>query len=240
MPLKAKDPKDEVLTGFGVERTVKEWAEDLDMKTSLLLYLVKQEGMTVEEVYEFRGFKYTPPKKRKRRISEAMQRTLDRMRTLLEMSGYSEEATDTLEVKRVGNNGHHAIFCEGELLGVYAYRTGGLKLSGGQGIPLMDMEWEDAKVCKNEKGLWDPHPDTHALMVKRAIRQDTKITVEEHERTIVENEGRAHIMYEGFGKQYTCTTWASVLRIPKTTLWRKLKKGYTIEDIAKERGIEKV
>lgn len=230
----------EVLPGYGAQHTAAEWAKLLDMKTSLFLYLTKTEGMTVEQVYEFRRMKYQPPKQRKPRISEAMQRTKERMKILLDVSDYGDEHTwDTIEVKRVGNNGHHAVIYNGDLLGVYAYRTGGLKLSGGQGIPLWDMEYEDAKVRRNEEGLWEPHPDTIAIMANRQIPAVTEDSRKYYDSITMEQASFKRETYEGFGKCYTCSTWASILKVPKTTLWRHLKRGKTIEEFAEERGIRK-
>lgn len=230
----------EMVEGFGTERTAAEWAGLLDMRLSLFLYCTKTEGMTVERLYEFRGLKYKPPKKRKPRESEAMLRTKERMRILLTMSGYSDDKTlDSIEVRRVGNNGTHAISCMGELLGLYAYRSGRLKLSGGQGLPLFELEWEDARIRQNKDGLWEPHPDTSALLIRRALPTTGEISQSEYDFIIAEHTKAGRVTYDGFGKRYTCATWASILRVPKSTLWRHLKRGQTIEEFAAERGIRR-
>lgn len=241
-----KRTAEEILTGYGAQHTAAEWAKLLDMKTGLFLYLTHTEGMTVEQVYEFRKMKYQPPKKRKPRISEAMERTKERMKILLDVSDYGDEDTwETIEVKRVGYNGIHAVSYLGKPLGTYKYRTGQLRLSGGQGIPLWDMEWEDAKICQNDAGLWEPHPDTHAIMQKRAIRSnaDDMKVLDAYEHAVEKAERAKSTgpeLYEGFGKRYTCPTWAKVLDVPERTLRYNLKQGKTIEEFAAERGIRKI
>lgn len=234
----------EVIAGFGVEHTATEWANLLDMKLSLFLYCTKTEGMTVEKLYELRGFKYQPPKQRKPRESQAMLKTKERMRILLIISGYGDNDTlDSIEVKRVGNNGLHAVSCMGKPLGAYKYRSGRLTLSGGQGIPLWDMEWEDARICQNSAGLWEPHPETKTLLVKRKLSKPAEINQSEYDYLIQKHtpaEGGGRQTYEGFGKRLTAAAWARVLQVPRNTLGRHLKRGETIEEFAASRGIRKI
>lgn len=43
--------------------------------------------------------------------------------------------------------------------------------------------------------------------------------------------------YEGFGESHSCPEWSLLLNIPRNSLWRYLKKGQTIEEIAQARSI---
>jgi transcriptional regulator of acetoin/glycerol metabolism len=43
--------------------------------------------------------------------------------------------------------------------------------------------------------------------------------------------------YEGFGLLLSGPAWSALSGIPRNTLWRRLKKGMTIEEIYAERGL---
>ena len=64
--------------------------------------------------------------------------------------------------------------------------------------------------------------------IKDLIRAD--LLKEEHEMV----RGQK---YEGFGETHSCPEWSLLLNIPRNTLWRHLKKGETIEEIALSRNI---
>lgn len=44
--------------------------------------------------------------------------------------------------------------------------------------------------------------------------------------------------YEGFGENLTLAGWARIFGLPRTTIWRYLKRGLTIEEIAYIRGVK--
>ena len=44
--------------------------------------------------------------------------------------------------------------------------------------------------------------------------------------------------YDGFGEQHSGAKWARLLNLPRNSLWRYLKKGLTIEEIAQVRNIK--
>jgi len=84
------------------------------------------------------------------------------------MSGYIETDGDKdhIEVECYGTNCSHLVRFKGEPVGVYSYKTGGLKLSGGEGLNLADLDWEATKIKKNDLGLWEVHPQTRRIMVE--------------------------------------------------------------------------
>lgn len=43
---------------------------------------------------------------------------------------------------------------------------------------------------------------------------------------------------EGFGEKHSITQWSKRLGVPKTSLWKYLRKGLTIEEVCELRGIE--
>lgn len=45
------------------------------------------------------------------------------------------------------------------------------------------------------------------------------------------------LKYPGFGEEHTGAEWARLLNLPRNSLWRYLKKGLTIEEVAEIRGI---
>lgn len=44
-----------------------------------------------------------------------------------------------------------------------------------------------------------------------------------------------HRTYDGFGEKHTAAQWAKLLGLPRTSLWRYLKNGLSIEDVARIR-----
>lgn len=44
--------------------------------------------------------------------------------------------------------------------------------------------------------------------------------------------------FEGFGEKHHGAEWASLLGVPRNSLWRYLNAGLNIEQIAKKRGVE--
>ena len=47
-----------------------------------------------------------------------------------------------------------------------------------------------------------------------------------------------HQLIPGFSEKYGPSEWARRLGLSRTSLWRYLKKGLTIEEIAEVRGIK--
>lgn len=230
------------IKAYDVELTTREWADRLGLEPQELMHYIHK-GLTVEELFTLRGPKYKPPKPRKPRESKQMVATKERMAILLEMSGIADRNdTEGLEVERLGTGTNHAVHYKGELVGVYNYKTGRLRLSDGQGIPLGDMEWEDAKIVRNDDGKWSPHSDTHRILLNRAVKTDTineddAAAVYNLHKQAEETRKSKHQTYEGFGKRYTCKAWAHILGIPYQSMWWYLNKGYSIEEVAERRGI---
>ena len=48
-----------------------------------------------------------------------------------------------------------------------------------------------------------------------------------------------HKTFEGFGERLTLAEWSRRLGLNRASIWRYLKRGLTIEDIAKLRGLLK-
>lgn len=232
------------IEGFGVELSSTEWAELLGVSVGTIHYWVEKEGKTIQDIYTMLGRRPKLPKERKPRESAQMVKTKERMAILLEMSGVADrnEAIKDLTISRVGNNGRHRVDYKGQLIGVYAYRTGALSLSGGQGVPLGTLEWEDAKVVIGSDGLWHVHPDTHGLLVRQAIRpaeEEAELTsVYQNAKQVEEMRSTSQRTYEGFGKSLTATQWERVLGVSHATLWRALQRGENIEAFAERRGIK--
>lgn len=228
---------------YGEELTVTAWAERLGVDAELI-YLCLRDGKNIADIHALLGQPYNPPKTRKSREGARMAATRERMAILLEMSEIAEreEAARDLAISRVGNNGHHRVAYKCSLLGVYNYKTGGLQLSGGSGIPLFDLEWEDVKVIQDARGLWHPHPDTQRICIDRALKKHhNRIgdvtayheSLKKAEELRKDNRKR----YEGFGKQYTCAQWERVLGVSHSTLWRALSRGESVEEFAERQGI---
>ena len=158
---------------YGEELTASEWAERLGVEPDLILLCV-QAGRSVAEIHALLKQPYKPPKTRKPREGAQMLRTKERMAILLEVSGIADrnEAANDLTVQRVGTHSWHAVHYQGSRLGVYDYKAEALRLSGGQTLPLGLLAWKDAKVLHGADGLWRSHPDTHLLLVQRAINDE--------------------------------------------------------------------
>lgn len=54
------------------------------------------------------------------------------------------------------------------------------------------------------------------------------------ERVAKRWEGK-EIKHTGFGEKHTCAEWARRLDLPRNSLWRYLKNGLSIEEIAEIR-----
>lgn len=228
---------------YGENLSIYEWAERLGVTVDLL-YLCLEAGKSIAEIHVLLGKPYTPPKTRKPRESAQMIRTKERMAILLEMSEITDRVTaiDDITVERVGTHSLHGVYYNGSMLGVYNYKDGSLRLSGGQGIPLWSLEWEDAKVIQGPDGRWHPHPDTRRRILLKAIRAENEAdniagVFDTNERA-KETRENTRQTYEGFGKRYTCAEWERVLGVSHTTLWRALQRGESIEDFAKRKGIK--
>jgi hypothetical protein len=216
----------------------------LGVSAGTIQYWVVKEEKTIPEIYAMLGRKPKLPKERKPRESAQMLWTKERMAILLEMSGIANrnDAVKDLVIKRVGNHGHHRVDYNGQLIGVYAYRIGSLSLSGGQGIPLGKLEWEDAKLVRGSDGLWHVHPDTHRIMIQQAVRpiedEDDLLGVYSNAKQAEEMRSTPRQTYEGFGKKLTAAQWERLLGVSHTTLWAALQRGESIEDFAERRGIK--
>ena len=44
--------------------------------------------------------------------------------------------------------------------------------------------------------------------------------------------------FPGFGEEHTNAEWARRLGLPRNTVWRYLQRGFTVEQIAENRGIK--
>ena len=62
------------------------------------------------------------------------------------------------------------------------------------------------------------------------------MTNEELEKMAAHIEAR-HRTYDGFGESHTGAQWAKLLGLPRNSLWRYLKKGLTIEEVARIRRV---
>lgn len=228
----------------GEWRSSSEWAKLLGVETELIL-ICANAGKSIGDICAL--LKKVPPepeeKKRKPRESAVMVKTKERMAILLEMSDIAdrEDAIKAIEVKRVDTHTSHGVYYEGLLLGVYNYRNGDLKLSGGQGVNLWKLEWEDAKVVQSPTGKWHLHPDTRGL-VASTFKPDNGPEVDQLGAAIFKNElgktGATPKTYSGFGKDLTCAQWARLLDVPISSLWRALQCGETVEEFATRRGIK--
>lgn len=230
---------------YGEERTATEWAKLLGVEAELILLCVNA-GKTIGEIYGLLNKPYPKPaeKKRKPRESAAMIQTKERMAILLEMSGIAEreDAIKEITVSRVGTHSDHAVTYEGQPLGVYDYKRGGLKLSGGQGVNLWRWDWEDVKVELRASGKWYLHPDTQRLLAA-GFKPDNSAEADQFSAAIfqeasAEEQKNRPDTYPGFGKDLTCAEWARHLDVPLNSLWYALHRGETVEEFAARRGIK--
>lgn len=232
------------IKGYGVELFATEWANLLGMQTTDFLYYVDNKGLTIEELFDLRGPKYKPPRPRKPRESKQMTATRDRINYLLKVSQIAEG----IEVlKAEAGTTLHILKYQGEPFGEYNYKTGALRLSGGEWIPLQKLRREDAKVERGEDGLWYAHRDTRVILIvqdvraKQKMKEEVQAFYQAEEKAAAlrrEQEELSRKTYEGFGKSFTCTVWARVLGVSKNTLWYSLQRGETIEEFAQRRGIK--
>lgn len=236
------------IKGYGVELSTREWADRLGLNAFDVVYYVEHKGLTIEELFALRGAKYEPPRPRKPREGKKMLETKERMGLLLEMSGFIDRNdTEGIDVRWLESGRRHSVHFNGQHLGDYNYKTGVLRLSDGQGIPLWELDWEEAKVVQDEDGIFHPHPDTHIAVVDIALKtkapSDTELAdffaIQAQAETVRETARQtARQTYEGFGKRLTAAQWSRVLGVPKNTLGRHLNRGETIESIAEKRGIK--
>lgn len=245
-----------LIKGYGTELPSSEWAEMLKMPAHEVMWYVEQKGLTIEDLFKLRGIKPKEPKKRKPRESAQMVVTKERFGLLLEVSGYiGENETEGILVQRVGTNTSHLVSYQGSIIGVYNYKTGGLRLSGGESFPLRKLDWEEAKIVQGANGQWHLHPDTKALIIKEAIVPFTEKTqttpqpftdemqkeldaLYQSAREAEELKRIKRQTYEGFGKKYIAATWARILGVSADTLAYHLNKGRTVEDFAELKGIK--
>lgn len=232
------------IKGYGVELSTSEWAERLGLNASDVSYYVDQKGLTIEELFTLRGSKYKPPRPRKPREGKKMLETKERIGILLEVSGFIDRNdTEGIDVRWVSPGTWHSVHFNGQPLGAYNYKTGVLRLSGGQSIPLWELDWEEAKVVQDEEGLFHPHPNTHIVLVNKALNAETPSDTELTEFFTIQAQSEelretGRQTYEGFGKRLTAAQWSRTLGVPKNTLGRHLNRGETIESIAQKRGIK--
>lgn len=156
--------------GFGDSRSAASWARTAGVPlTSFHRYL--KEGMTVEQIFELRGATYEAenPKStaRKDRYGRRMKEAQEMAYTILSTSGYIiNDGPECIGVRKIDNNANLAITFHGRPFGAYNYRSGGLTLSGGEGIPMKEVSIYDAWVLRNGRGQWEPHPETRKIMWK--------------------------------------------------------------------------
>lgn len=156
--------------GFGDCRSAASWARTAGVPLSSFHRYLKA-GMTVEQIFELRGATYNAenPKSaaRKPRYGQRMNETREWVYAILLASGYvMNEGPECVEVRRADYNGNHVITFHGRPFGVYNYKSGGLKLSGGEGIPLQDISPYEVLVLRNSRGLWEPHPTTRKQVLR--------------------------------------------------------------------------
>ena len=60
----------------------------------------------------------------------------------------------------------------------------------------------------------------------------------EKERYLENLKKRHGTTVKGFGRELSASGWAKLLGLGRTTVWRYIKKGLTIEEIADVRGIK--
>ena len=237
---------EKTIDGFGYTYTVSEWANLLDLSMDVFKYYTEEKGLTVEDLYEIRGFNFVPkkPKQRKPRQGARMEETKLRMYLLLLDSGYLlDEGQDQITVKPLDNNGNHFVAVGRRAFGTYNYREGTLKMKTGNGIPLRELDKEGltATVIQTRDGGWDIHPDTQRMIVSRALAKLETRPIEqaEYDRKRENNPAEpSWNLYEGFGEKHTIPEWARRLGIPRNTAWRYFKRGLTVEEIAEKRGVK--
>lgn len=236
-------------TGFGYALPAKKWAELLGMRLSELSYYAEEKDLSVEDMYKLRGIIFNPPRGRKDRWGGKMKDTQDEIFLLLLRSGYvlPKETKHTITVKPLDKKGNHQVKFKDSIVGAFNYRTGVLTLSNREGLHLRRLEEEEAEpmVRQNDAGLWEVHPLTRGANVGVTLqdRLDRHGELDLQElysslREPPEKTGRQLETYEGFGREYTCAEWARRLGVPRSTLWRWLVRGETIEEFARKKNIK--
>lgn len=236
-------------TGFGYALPAKKWADLLGMGSAEFKYYIEEKDLSVEDMYKLRGINFEPPRGRKDRWGEKMKDTRDEMFLLLVRSGcvYPKETRETVTVKPLDKKGNHQVKFKDSIVGTFNYRTGVLTLSNREGLHLRKLEEEEAEpmIRQNEAGLWEVHPHTRGANVgitlqKRLDRYGETNLEEVRERYKEKHPpktGRQLDTYEGFGREYTCAEWARRLGVPRSTLWRNLTRGMTVEEFAAKRKL---
>ena len=220
--------------GFGEERTIADWARRLGIRQGVLRYFVENGEKTVEEVAAFDGVVY--PTDRKPREGYRMPETRRLVAELLQRSGYDIKADD-LTVKALPN-AEHLVSLDRRRVGVYNYKTGWLGgLADRDALPLTAPYSNELKVSDAGEGAWVLTPETRARIRREAVQGydapslDYDTILGKHSK----NTGAAPEVYEYNGHRYTCAEWARRLGIPRSTLWRMLKRGYSLESIIEAR-----
>lgn len=238
--------KQDTLEGFSASHTASQWSELLGIPFRILKYYMECESLTIEGIYTRYGYTYQAPelKERKSRMGHQMRNTQQRIYELLLLSGYigPEDDLDSVLVTTWGKNGQHLVNFKGQKVGVYSYRDGGLRLSSGEGLPLWQLDWEDAKIRLNAKGLWEVHSDTRRLLVGPRVKKemsepqqtDYDWIMKKHESSPASDRWEK---YDGFGESLTVPAWAQKLGVNRRTLSRYIAKGWTIEEFAEHHNI---
>lgn len=171
--------------GFGHEHTVAQWAHMANMRAGELRYWVETKGLTVEDILQLKKLSYKSPyekadSERKQRTGPRLAATINLVHDVLLASGYMTNATvDDITVKPIDTNGNHAVQFQGQPLGVYNYRTGALKLTGGGGINLKEFDPLTVLIEKNSLGTWSLQRETQELMLQKFERTEKKSRMHE-------------------------------------------------------------
>lgn len=227
--------------GFGEEHTPQRWAELLNLRASLLRYCIES-GRTIEETSAFFNITYKGPPARKPRKGYRIEETRRLVGYLLQQSGYDIGPGD-LTVKNL-QNAEHLVAIGKRRVGVYNYKTGWLGLlTDGDAIPLKEPYSEELKIAQDVDGFWRATPETQAKVRDELIGGSEEPSPEElkaiYEYNLPGPKAEPDL-YEYKGNRFTCAEWARRLGIPQNTLWRRLKRGQTIEEIIAAREKQKV
>lgn len=91
-------------------------------------------------------------------------------------------------------------------------------------------------VIVDDAGEIVPCAENINTMLRRIVALEKQLAEKEPAGgTRLENR---HKLYEGFGELHPGGRWSDLLGIPRNTMWRYLKKGLTVEEIAKLRGVK--
>lgn len=154
--------------GFGVEKSVTDWAKFLDLPYSTVWRRL-EEGFTPEEIAVEKGLTldmgrfHELSEKEKRRVLEVKEIVAD----ILDASDYDP---DGLEVCIESEKGKMVVTWNDTPIGVYDYQKDALYLTGGDGLRIRHPLTPDLKIDKDENGKWALHPDTkRELLTKQGI-----------------------------------------------------------------------